>query len=98
MQIKVKTLAGMRALLDVQHSDTIETMKAMIQEKWGADRATIQLIHAGKTLDINKPLQTLADCGIKDGDTIYLGKRSLSNSDSILTDTLVYRFHGGAIP
>jgi len=80
MQIQVKTLGGKRAMLHVKRSDTIRTVKTMIQDRWGYDLDSISLIHAGKALDNNQPLQTLADYEVQDGDTIHL----------------VFRFPGGA--
>jgi ubiquitin C len=76
MQIHIKTLAGRTASLNVQRSDTIKTVKAMIKDKWGTDPDTIQLIYAGKTLDNNQPFRTLADYEVQDGGNLQLGMPS----------------------
>ena len=66
MQIFVKTLAGETITLDVGPSDTIESVKNLIQHKEGIQLDQLQLTFAGKQLEDD---WTLADCNVS---TLYL--------------------------
>jgi ubiquitin C len=69
MQIIVENLSGMRLLIEVEPTDRVEDVKAVIQRKLNIPAQKQHLHFAGKSLEDG---YTLQDCFIEQDSTLYL--------------------------
>jgi len=77
VRIFVKTLARRTITLDVEASDTIDSVQAKLQDEVGISPGQQRLILAHPSIVLEDTGRTLSDYNIQTGSTLYLVMRHL---------------------